>query len=682
MSGTWFDPQALSKLGEKVKVADITSKISSLASDVFQEPSGENGLGYDELLAEPVAPNEDERIRELQEEVKTRDNQLLQLTDEHQRQLRDTIEAYRESHRLDAEKLQEAQAEIDRLKTTTAAPTNNAAATPDLERLRAQLEEQHQKMIGDLKEEAAKHEQRVQALEAERQRTAQQIEERVDKVVAFLVRSVADNATLPSGAPKVIVDAVTKLRELSQTATQRAVEDLSTQHQTDLQKLQDQHKQYREEQDLRVSELQKQLAMLSTTSPITTASASQTDPSTEPNGSGPAAVSDAEYESRLAEMRSVLEFEIADLTQQLKDTKADRDQLSRDYQSLLEKLSAMKTTLAPKLQAEMNDAKMLRQRVAQLTADNESNDIQITNLQAQLVQQIQHCQQLKDERDAQEAKHQSATQTLQEALEESYVQINELQRAVDELHAVREVDAKNAQGWVRYMDDSKREQAMLQGAIDERTTECERLQQQIEDLQGAIGAIQHAKDSDIQYMTSELQSKISALEAELQAKNAKIESVQNELAAFTSESSQLQTLQTEINDKNVTIGKLRYEIKILHDHLKSALGKIQEMSSSNASFVDKQVIANMVVSFCSARHGDPKRFQTLQLLSSVLDFSEEQKCLAGLVRRPGGDTMSRGSSSSSLASPTGGADGQPMFKDSFSDRWISFLLSETQTEKK
>lgn len=48
--------------------------------------------------------------------------------------------------------------------------------------------------------------------------------------------------------------------------------------------------------------------------------------------------------------------------------------------------------------------------------------------------------------------------------------------------------------------------------------------------------------------------------------------------------------------------------------------------------IDKQLVTNLFLQFQSIERGDTKKYQALQVISSVLDWNDEQKEKAGLLR--------------------------------------------------
>ncbi len=54
-------------------------------------------------------------------------------------------------------------------------------------------------------------------------------------------------------------------------------------------------------------------------------------------------------------------------------------------------------------------------------------------------------------------------------------------------------------------------------------------------------------------------------------------------------------------------------------------------------------MANLIVGLMLAKYGDPKRFEILTLIASILKLSEDEKAKLGLVRQAGTSVSPRNS---------------------------------------
>lgn len=94
---------------------------------------------------------------------------------------------------------------------------------------------------------------------------------------------------------------------------------------------------------------------------------------------------------------------------------------------------------------------------------------------------------------------------------------------------------------------------------------------------------------------------------------------------------------------------------IINEHLMEALRRLRRNSSDTN--VDRRLVTNVLLSFLATPRADPKRFEMLQLLSTVLSWGDAEKEKAGLQRSvpaatAGGSLLSWGRSSAG-GSPQG-----------------------------
>jgi hypothetical protein len=69
---------------------------------------------------------------------------------------------------------------------------------------------------------------------------------------------------------------------------------------------------------------------------------------------------------------------------------------------------------------------------------------------------------------------------------------------------------------------------------------------------------------------------------------------------------------------------------IMNEHLVEALRRLRR--SSNNTNVDRRLVTNVLLQFLSTPRGDAKRFEMLTLLSSILQWTDDEREKAGLQR--------------------------------------------------
>lgn len=75
---------------------------------------------------------------------------------------------------------------------------------------------------------------------------------------------------------------------------------------------------------------------------------------------------------------------------------------------------------------------------------------------------------------------------------------------------------------------------------------------------------------------------------------------------------------------------------IINEHLVEALRRLRKNSSETN--VDRRLVTNVMLSYLNTPRGDSKRFEMLNLLSSILNWSDQEKEKAGIQK--GGPTLS------------------------------------------
>lgn len=79
----------------------------------------------------------------------------------------------------------------------------------------------------------------------------------------------------------------------------------------------------------------------------------------------------------------------------------------------------------------------------------------------------------------------------------------------------------------------------------------------------------------------------------------------------------------------------------MNEHLVEALRRLRRTSTNTN--VDRRLVTNVLLQFLATPRGDPKRFEMLTLLSSILTWTDDEREKAGL-QRSGPPSAGNGSS--------------------------------------
>ena len=122
------------------------------------------------------------------------------------------------------------------------------------------------------------------------------------------------------------------------------------------------------------------------------------------------------------------------------------------------------------------------------------------------------------------------------------------------------------------------------------------------------------------------QSQISALTAKCETLDRLAREAEANLAATKQDLQRVLPFEREVKEKNLLIGKLRHEAVTLNDHLRKALRMLKRDNADDK--IDKQLVTNVLLQFVSLQRGDAKKYEVLQLIASVLDWTDGAICLS------------------------------------------------------
>ncbi|KAG9313479.1 hypothetical protein JVU11DRAFT_5804 [Chiua virens] len=235
----------------------------------------------------------------------------------------------------------------------------------------------------------------------------------------------------------------------------------------------------------------------------------------------------------------------------------------------------------------------------------------------------------------------------------------------------RELEVEREARWREKgeLDAARETAANLQSVLEDFQTAGER------ELDQAVKAYRTQVD-DLTLSLADYKRR--ALDAELQLEENK------------SNASRTSELEQEVKEKNLLIGKLRHEAVIMNEHLIEALRRLRKSSSDTN--VDRRLVTNVLISFLSTPRADPKRFEMLGLLGTILGWGDAEKEKAGLIRglgsapigvtgngSSGGSGLFWGRGINGTASPSKSKNMELEKTDeteSFSRLWVEFLLTE------
>ncbi|RUS26473.1 hypothetical protein BC938DRAFT_470731, partial [Jimgerdemannia flammicorona] len=335
---------------------------------------------------------------------------------------------------------------------------------------------------------------------------------------------------------------------------------------------------------------------------------------------------------------------VSDLRRQLERVTEEKAQLSKDYNAILERLMDMKNALAPKLQADLEESRQLRQRLASLTSDHADLQQTATQLRVELGAAHDRLEQTTLElaqlrthllESSQEAAREVGER--EDELRAAQVRLDRVQREKEEWELLAMEERGTKEQVLRRCRQLEKEAETHRVEVELVVKEREREAESLTNLQAVLEEFQAAKESEIRFAVEGLQRQLNTANTSLQEFQRRALSAEEQLEQLQRDIARARQLEKEVKEKNLLIGKLRHEAVILNEHLVEAMRRLKQESSENN--VDRRLMTNLLITFLNAPRGDRKRYDTLTVMASVLQLTDEQKEQVGLIRRAGAGMM-------------------------------------------
>ncbi|KAI9505817.1 hypothetical protein BX070DRAFT_188158 [Coemansia spiralis] len=345
----------------------------------------------------------------------------------------------------------------------------------------------------------------------------------------------------------------------------------------------------------------------------------------------------------------------------------------------------MKDALKAKMNAESDELKRLRKELTNTKSELNSAKQTLTQQEKKHKQAENAAQKLHKELDETKRALWESQETANRIQSEISDLTDATERQISELRvklqtAERQLESEFAQH-NQFEDRIEQLQSDLNQALNSESQWVEEREVHlvtIQNLQSALESLQESKDTEIDFAVEKLREELRKCTKNQKAAIARAEQAESRLRRIELSGATAEQCQQKISEQLTEIERLRHEVAVLKDHLNESMRRLRE--ESNEFNLDKRVITNLIVGFLAMPYGDSKRYEIMQLMSSILQFTEEQQEKVGLIRKAGRRAPLQQSSPSTPASEP--ADGSQVdTKESFSDQWISFLLRESSATR-
>ncbi|KAJ7738891.1 hypothetical protein B0H14DRAFT_2991517 [Mycena olivaceomarginata] len=340
---------------------------------------------------------------------------------------------------------------------------------------------------------------------------------------------------------------------------------------------------------------------------------------------------------------------------QLERTREEKETLAAQYRNLLAKLTTMRTTLGNKLKQDAEELDRREVLVQQLQAQNDDLTSTVEMLKEELISTSAEAERASGELDNMRSR------AFEESAQENLVRERELRETQTELERCR----MEKDEWERMAlqdkvvaDEARSNAEMYRRDLELEREARERDAAELESERGKIGQPPVSKDHELRQAVKDYNSQLTQVTQSLAEYKHRALTAELQLEETQTNTSRTQELEKEVKEKTLLIEKLRHEAIIINEHLMEALRRLRRNSTDTN--VDRRLVTNVLLSFLTTPRADPKRFEMLSLLASVLSWSDPSaKKPACSARKPGTDKSDE--------------------TESFSRLWVEFLLTEANS---
>ncbi|KAK4046996.1 hypothetical protein OIV83_005682 [Microbotryomycetes sp. JL201] len=391
-----------------------------------------------------------------------------------------------------------------------------------------------------------------------------------------------------------------------------------------------------------------------------------------------------------AEERQQEEWTDAERIQWLNDeldrTRADRDEFESQYRGLLSKLTTMRNTLGDKLRQDADELERRGNEINELRATNDDLASTIETLRNELIQANEDSDHAHSELERmRQTAFDSQKSTSDEATEREHA-IRDMQEDLERVRYEREEWESEAMRERVRREEAQARVNQLELELAQANTERETLRHERDreaesatNLHAVLEEFQEAKERELKTTLGDLTAQLKEANDHLIMYKERAKNAEGALLNAQDDSEKVESLTKQVKDQSLLIGKLRHEAVILNEHLTEALRRLKK--GDNEASVDRRLVSNVLISFLLTPRGDSKRFEMLQVLSSILSWNDDQREQVGLQRTSAlsgpGIIAGRRSWRGHARSGKGKDADENGAEESFSNLWIEFLLKES-----
>ncbi|KAJ4413883.1 hypothetical protein N0V85_003391 [Neurospora sp. IMI 360204] len=352
---------------------------------------------------------------------------------------------------------------------------------------------------------------------------------------------------------------------------------------------------------------------------------------------------------QLESIQSTHDEEVSQLRSDLEESEAAKEHAETQYQNLLGRVEKIKETLGERLKRDRARVEELETANEELQQAAQTQEEESARLREQVAEQAREIDGLRSRTNLSQQNWGKEREDLEREVEHLRSELKKTSAAMGEWEVIAMEERSMREGLEAKATDLEEQLVNVREAYERVAEERNTQSQAIDGLQRALQEIQEARKRELREMVESSEEQLAAMKKRAEEADAKAKEAQDARESLQKELERTAPFEKEVKEKNLLIGKLRHEAIVLNDHLTKALKYIKKMKPEET--IDRQIVTNHLLQFLSLDRSDPKKFQILQVIAGLLNWTDEQREQAGLAR-PGGSGGGLGSASSLLRLPT------------------------------
>ncbi|KAI9674374.1 MAG: hypothetical protein M1829_003776 [Trizodia sp. TS-e1964] len=385
--------------------------------------------------------------------------------------------------------------------------------------------------------------------------------------------------------------------------------------------------------------------------------------------------------------------ELSKVQEELKAAKEEKEVAQTQYQNLLAGVNRLRSQLQERLKDNAEELTQARTQIEDLEEQNrilaESNtaiETELARFRDEVAQSSKELSSLRNRNNLSQQNWIKEREDLVSREASTREEFEKAWQAMSEWEVLALEERTHRENLAERNSELEEQLLSHKEAFEKASSERDSYSLTVDGLQRALKEIQNARKQELRGIVENTQSQIEELKRQLLEAEQRALLSESSLEELRKELQRASTFEKEVKEKNLLIGKLRHEAVILNEYLTKALRVLKKGKPEDN--IDRQIVTNHFLQFLVLDRSDPKKFQILQIIAGLLNWTEEQREQAGLAR-PGGSnntlrvplspfhrTPSTPSLSTELNNETGTS------KESLADLWSNFLEQEADHASK